>query len=126
MSNRSPYSDRNQSAIIKTALSLSQRLPICFIDKNGIFTLSIPTALLFDNVQSGNYGVGLVYGSITVEYLGNNSFRILPDMYDFDIHANSFFSWHTIKRNIETIGAGILHGSGTPFKIIFNGLYQNK
>ena len=34
--------------------------------------------------------------------------------------------WHTIKRNIETIGAGILHGSGTPFKIIFNGLYHNK
>jgi hypothetical protein len=126
MSNRSPYSDRNQSAIIKTALSLFQRLPICFIDKNGIFTLSIPTALLFDNVQSGNYGVGLVYGSITVEYLGNNSFRILPDMYDFDIHANSFFSRGTIKRNIETIGAGILHGSGTPFKIIFNGLYHNK
>ena len=24
------------------------------------------------------------------------------------------------------IGAGILHGSGTPFKIIFNELYQNK
>lgn len=24
------------------------------------------------------------------------------------------------------IGAGILHGSGTPFKIIFNGLYHNK
>ena len=83
-------------------------------------------ALLLDNVQSGNYGVGLVYGSITVEYLGNNSFRILPDMYDFDIHANSFFSWGTIKRNIETIGTGILHGSGTPFKIIFNGLYPNK
>ena len=81
---------------------------------------------MLDNVQSGNYGVGLVYGSITVEYLGNNSFRILPDMYDFDIHANSFFSWGTIKRNIETIGAGILHGSGTPFKIIFTGLYHNK
>jgi len=80
MSYSSPHSDRNQSAIIKTDLSLSQRLPICFIDKNGIFTLSIPTALLFDNVQSGNYGVGLVYGSITVEYLGNNSFSILPDM----------------------------------------------
>jgi hypothetical protein len=31
-----------------------------------------------------------------------------------------------IKRNIDTISAGILHGSGTPFKIIFNGLYHNK
>ena len=34
--------------------------------------------------------------------------------------------WHMIKRNIDTISAGILHGSGTPFKIIFNGLYHNK
>lgn len=75
---------------------------------------------------SGNYGVGLVYGSITVEYLGNNSFRILPDTYDFDIHANNFFSWSTIERNIETIGASMLRGTGTPFKIIFNGSYQNK
>lgn len=76
--------------------------------------------------SSGNYSVGLVYGSITVEYQGNNSFRILPDTYDFDIHTDNFFNWHTIKRNIETIGAGILHGTGTPFKIIFNGLYHNK
>ena len=76
--------------------------------------------------SSGSYSVGLVYGSITVEYQGNNSFRILPDTYDFDIHTNNFFNWHTIKHNIETIGAGILHGSGTPFKIIFNGLYHNK
>lgn len=76
--------------------------------------------------SSGSYSVGLVYGSITVEYQGNNSFRILPDTYDFDVHTNNFFNWHTIKRNIETIGAGILHGRGTPFKIIFNGLYHNK
>ncbi|MBO1363513.1 VCBS repeat-containing protein [Prevotella sp. A2931] len=76
--------------------------------------------------SSGNYSVGLVYGRITVEYQGNNSFRILPDTYDFDIHTDNFFNWHTIKRNIETIGAGILHGTGTPFKIIFNGLYHNK
>ncbi len=74
----------------------------------------------------GNYNVGLVYGNIRVEYRGNNSFRILPDTYDFDIHTKTFFSWHTIKRNIETIGAAILHGTGTPFNIIFNGLYYNK
>ena len=40
--------------------------------------------------------------------------------------TKTFFSWHTIKRNLETIGAAILHGTGTPFKIIFNGLYYNK
>jgi len=75
---------------------------------------------------SGNYGVGLVYGSIMVEYKGNNSFRILTDTYDFDIHTGNFFNWHTIMRNIETIGAHMLHGIGTPFRIVFNGLYNNK
>jgi len=40
--------------------------------------------------SSGNYSVGLVYGSITVEYKGNNSFHILPDTYDFDIHTDIF------------------------------------
>ena len=58
--------------------------------------------------------------------IGNNYFRIQPDKYDFDIHTENFFNWHTIKRNIETIGASILHGTGIPFKINFRGLYKNK
>ena len=60
-----------------------------------------------------------------VEYLGNNSFRVWPDKYDFNIQTKNFFNWSTIKRNIETIGAKFLHGTGTPYKIIFNGLYYN-
>lgn len=75
---------------------------------------------------SGNYGVGLVYGNITVTYKGKNTFSISPDTYDFDIHTNNFFNLHTIIRNVETIGASILHGSGTPFDIIFKGFYKNK
>jgi hypothetical protein len=31
-----------------------------------------------------------------------------------------------MKKEIETVGAAILHGSGTPFKINFRGLYKNK
>lgn len=85
-------------------------------DKWTIQTLSL----------SGNHKVGLVYGSITIKYIGINSFIILPDRYDFDIHVSNFFSWSTIKRNIETIGAKILHGTGTPFRILFNGIYHNK
>ena len=75
---------------------------------------------------SGKSSIGLVYGNINVEYLGNNSFRVWPDKYDFNIHTKNFFNWSTIRRNIETIGAKILHGTGTPFNIIFNGLYFNK
>ena len=73
---------------------------------------------------SGNYKVGLVYGSISVIYVGNNNFKIQPDIYDFDIHWK--MGLRTLIRNIETIGASYLHGTGTPFKIIFNGLYHNK
>lgn len=75
---------------------------------------------------SGNHDVGLVYGTVTVEYKGNNTFYIFPDTYNFDIHTENFFTLHTIKRNIETIGASMLHGSGTPFNIIFKGYYHNK
>lgn len=65
-------------------------------------------------------------GNITVKYVGNNSFQIKPDKYNFDIHTDNFFQWKTILRNLETIGASILHGSGTPFNIKFKGLYHNK
>ena len=75
---------------------------------------------------SGNKDVGLVYGHLTVEYMGNNSFRIWPDTYNFEIHTDNFFKWSTIKRNLETIGAKILHGTGTPFNINFKGLYYNR
>lgn len=75
---------------------------------------------------SGDYSVGLVYGNIIVEYKGNNKFYVRPDAYDFDIHTDRFWTWDTIKRNIETIGAKLLHGPGTPFDIVFNGFYYNK
>lgn len=75
---------------------------------------------------SGNYGVGLVYGHIKVKYEGDNLFSILKDTYDFDIHYDNFFSKEKMIRNFETIGAGLLHGSGTKFEIIFNGKYKNK
>lgn len=81
----------------------------------------IPTLSL-----SKDYNVGLVYGRLKVEFMGSNSFRILHDEYNFDIQFKGFFKWSILKRNFETIGASILHGTGTPFIINFNGLYHNK
>ena len=82
---------------------------------------TVPTLSL-----KGNFKTGLVYGTVRVTYKGNNTFSVDPDEYDFDIHTDNFFNLHTIKRNFETIGAAILHGFGTPFTIIFDGLYYNK
>lgn len=80
---------------------------------------TIPTLSL-----SGKYNQGLVYGSITVIYKGNNLFEIIPDKYDFDIQKG--FNFRKIVRNLETFGAWILHGTGTIFNINFKGLYRNK
>lgn len=74
------------------------------------------------DVQTWASGIkqGIVYGSIKVSYLGDNRVRIYKDLYDFDIHP-----WSSISetfRNMETIGADVLHGSGTPFYIKFRGI----
>ena len=74
------------------------------------------------NVQTWNSGVkqGIVYGGITVRYKGNNYVKILTDTYNFEMHP-----WDSFKetiRNIETIGADLIHGKGTPFNIKFKGV----
>lgn len=46
--------------------------------------------------------------------------RIDDDVYNFEMHP-----WSSLSesfRNVETIGARIIHGKGTPFKIKFKGL----
>jgi RHS repeat-associated protein len=73
----------------------------------------------FNLLFRGNASSGLVYGSITLKLYPNNTVRAFNDRYDFD-----FKPWNSlgnIVRNIENaIGKGV-HGSGTPFPIIFYG-----
>ena len=47
-----------------------------------------------------------VIGSVYFDYLGNNTFSLRSDEYDFDIRWNEGFT----KRNAATLGAGLLHG----------------
>lgn len=84
MSNRSPYSDRNQSAIIKTALSLFQRLPICFIDDFVVYEKSVDflrqlnrnILILCDfSIKEVNEDVNLIL--IEVEYVRKEFFLYL-------------------------------------------------
>jgi len=78
------------------------------------------------NVQMWNSGIkqGIVYGGITIVYKGNNYVKIKTDRYDFDIHP--WTSFGESLRNIETIGAKLLHGKGTPYYIKFKGLNKIK
>ncbi len=75
------------------------------------------------NLASNHYAgldQGLVYGGITLEKTGVNTFRVKPDTYNFEMHS---WSSKTALRNVQTFGARILHGSGQPFKINFDGHY---
>jgi len=59
-----------------------------------------------------------VLGTVTLqENRGGQSFRVLSDTYDFEMHP-----WgESPVRNVATIGARALAGEGTSFKIIFLG-----
>lgn len=81
--------------------------------------------------------VAMALGEITLKYVGDNMYEILPDKYNFDVKDGEYFSsW----RNFATFGAGILHGGineptywlhpatyhGGPFDINFiNNVYIN-
>jgi hypothetical protein len=70
---------------------------------------------------------GLVYGTITLKYLGNNQVEIVGnDTYNFEIHKiqnvkNLKNVSRESLRNIETMIALGIHGTGKPFKIYFRG-----
>lgn len=86
--------------------------------------------------KGGKYGVqtlfnskeGRVLGNITVEYLGNNQVKILPDTYNFEMHGNPLSVRNPIKnygtwiRNTATVLGLMKAESGMQFKINFNGI----
>jgi hypothetical protein len=49
---------------------------------------------------------GLAIGSVRFNYLGNNTFSLSPDKYDFDIRWNE----GNTSRNWATFAAGLLNG----------------
>ena len=49
---------------------------------------------------------GLAIGSVKFNYLGNNTFSLSPDLYDFDIRWDE----GNTSRNRATLAAGLLHG----------------
>lgn len=70
----------------------------------------------------GNINQGLVYGSITCEYIGNSLIKILPDIYNFEPHLNTNGLTSVKIRNLATKIADVMHGEGMPFEIRFRGL----
>ena len=67
---------------------------------------------------------GKVYGSISIQYLGDNQFKIYPDKYNFDYQPNIHNNANVTLRNIGTIFSGMIHGVGRSFSIKFQGTYK--
>jgi hypothetical protein len=63
-----------------------------------------------------NLNDALVYGTLTLEYLGNNNVMVrnAHDIYDFDIKTWSSDTW---IRNVLTMGAMVINGDGNPYII---------
>lgn len=91
------------------------------IDLNFIDPSQFEVGNVYD-IQTWNSGFkqGIVYGGIKVCYIGDNYVTIKNDKYDFDMHP--WDSFKEIVRNLETIGADLIHGKGTPFEIKFKGV----
>jgi hypothetical protein len=62
----------------------------------------------------------LVYGSLGLVKVSDDSFYVLPDQYDFDIK----FQPGSFLRDQYTNASGIFSGPGTPFTIYFYGIVK--
>ena len=66
---------------------------------------------------------GLIYGNITLVYIGDNKIMALTDQYNFEMHKAEI-----TKRNILTFMGSMYNGAGTPYYINFQGtaIIKNK
>ena len=81
----------------------------------------LPIQLFFHGNEYSSLNDALVYGGITLVYVGGNQVKILPDYYNFEMH-----DWSTsVLRNLGTIGGRIINmdpmGTASGYTINFVG-----
>ena len=74
----------------------------------------------FDQSHYTNFDQAIIYGTIALVYLGNNTVMALPDTYDFDMKYN-YTSLEGIIRDFGTLMGSYWNGVGTPYVIQFLG-----
>ena len=72
----------------------------------------------FDGKDYVNSTQALVYGSVSIVKVSDNSFCVLPDEYNFDIKFKKGTFWRDQATNL----GGLYAGPGTPFPIYFYGI----
>ena len=78
------------------------------------------------DVEPGGQHQWGVYGTLTVGYVGNHELVVFPDKYDFDIKPNPTKNPIVNSRNRWTRIDKAIHGSGTPYYVVFKGKYKLK
>lgn len=86
-------------------------------DING--TNAVRLVVNFNQTYYTNPRQALIYGSITLIYIGNNKVMALPDTYDFDIKLNP--TKRGLIRDFATLGGSFYNGHGKPYEIRFLG-----
>jgi hypothetical protein len=119
------YTHGNGEDVFVKASSLN--LSKVKIDSNIKIGDILGVQLFFHGAEYTNMNDALVYGGITLIYVGANKVAILPDTYDFEMHDWSSFGEGF--RNITTYGARAVNydwessfNTLEPFKIYFDGL----
>jgi len=83
---------------------------------------SITVNFLGSDYKGDRKEQGLIYGNITLVYLGNNKIMALPDEYNFEIHKGNILT----KRNILTFMGSLYNGAGNSYHIYFQGTAKIK
>lgn len=95
------------------------------IDLNSVNTKGWVKGKTYGVQTLFNSSEGRVLGNITVEYLGNNQVKILPDKYNFEMHGDPLSvrskPW-TMIRNAATFLGIMKSGSGMQYDINFRGI----
>lgn len=83
---------------------------------------SITVNFLGNDYKGDRKEQGLIYGNITLVYIGNNTIMALPDQYNFEMHKGNLMS----KRNVLTFMGSLYNGYGIPYYINFQGTTKIK
>ena len=79
----------------------------------------------FDQEFYTNFDQAIIYGSIALVYIGNNTVMALPDTYDFDMKYN-YSTAKGVIRDLGTLMGLYWNGAGTPYDIQFLGTAKIK
>ena len=101
---------------------------LTYNEKYNTYTVNLlsPSSILYGSIYGSSSAIdqALALGNITLVKVGDHQYKILNDIYNFDLKKIEFD--HLVRdiwRNISTLLGRIWNGRGTPFDITFDDCY---